>query len=110
MPERKANIRVILQVRSNSYENAIDVAMNIDDIVGIVENEPADFHCLIPPGRGFDPINQVLEQHIGLIKGRLATAKYISDILTEKIMECLSKDDKIDGYSKKEWNMIHKGD
>lgn len=108
MPNENANIRVILQPRGNSYENAIDVAMNIDDIVGVVENGPADFHCLVPPGRGLEPCYQVLEHHIGLMKGREGTAKYLAEILTERIMMCLGKDDRIDGFSLDEWKKMHK--
>lgn len=107
MPTNKASIRIILQPRSNSYEDAIDVVMTIDDIVGIVENKPADFHCLVPPERGLEPCYQVLEHHVGLIKGRKETAKYLAEILTEKIMMCLGKNDRIDGYSKDEWKQMH---
>jgi len=108
MPDKNARLVVILQPNCESLADAIEVAVNIDAITGYAENEPVDFHCNVPPGKGMSPMYQVCERHIDLLRTREGTSKYLSAILTEKIMEVLSMGDRIDGYSKKEWNEMHK--
>lgn len=107
MSDKKANIRITLQPRDHDYRDTIDLCMDIDSLIGMVV-DPVDHHCLIPPGTGLVPIYCVQECHEGLIKHRKGTAKYLADILTEKIMEILSKYDTIDGYSQEEWKQMHK--